>query len=384
MNKKIKIVLISHGLVHIPVRKRWEILAEKYNAEVHILIPKMWYSVWLRDKKVFITKPEWRDKYFVHPINTTSKSNWSRYLFYSIDLKFRKIKPDFIYVMHNEFTFIHMQVVLARKLWSPKAKMAFFTMAGKKLEVNNWKQRLWLKIINHSYDMAFCHYPGGVEVLKDWGFSKPVYIQTQVGVNDELFSFNAKKRNDLRTRYNVNNSFVIGYAGRITFDKGIDVLLSALSEIKGDWFLVLIGNGEKMEYVKKIIKEKSWENRVLLTGSVSVVEVSDFMQMLDCFFIGSRTREDWFDTFPNTLAQAMGCRIAVVGSDSGALPYMIGDSGIIVPEGKIDKARDAIIRYKNDINYRNENAVKGEARCRKLFGSESLADEFFKIIKKIL
>ena len=51
-NRKV-IVVISHALVQEPTRKRWRLLAEKYNYDVHLIVPREWHSTWLHEKVIY-------------------------------------------------------------------------------------------------------------------------------------------------------------------------------------------------------------------------------------------------------------------------------------------------------------------------------------------
>ena len=42
------------------------------------------------------------------------------------------------------------------------------------------------------------------------------------------------------------------------------------------------------------------------------------------------------------LIEAMACGVPVIGSDSGEIPNVIGDAGLIFPEGDIVALRDSI------------------------------------------
>ena len=56
------------------------------------------------------------------------------------------------------------------------------------------------------------------------------------------------------------------------------------------------------------------------------------MNALDVLVLPSRTTKSWKEQFGRVLIEAGACRIPVIGSDSGAIPDVISDAGLIVPE----------------------------------------------------
>ena len=41
----------------------------------------------------------------------------------------------------------------------------------------------------------------------------------------------------------------------------------------------------------------------------------------------------WKEQFGHVIIEAMACKVPVIGSDSGEIPHVIGDAGLIFPEG---------------------------------------------------
>ena len=56
----------------------------------------------------------------------------------------------------------------------------------------------------------------------------------------------------------------------------------------------------------------------------------------------SHTTATWQEQFGHVLIEAMACGVPVIGANSGAIPDVIGDAGIIVPERDSRALRDAL------------------------------------------
>lgn len=105
----------------------------------------------------------------------------------------------------------------------------------------------------------------------------------------EKFIFNAKKRKNIRKKYNLENKNLLGHVGRFGYQKNQEFLVDVFEEVckKDDRFiLMLVGDGNDFEKIKSKIVEKKLENKVILTGWLDNVE--DYLNAMDLFLLPSR------------------------------------------------------------------------------------------------
>ncbi|MBC7261794.1 MAG: glycosyltransferase, partial [Chloroflexi bacterium] len=175
--------------------------------------------------------------------------------------------------------------------------------------------------------------------LREAGFVGPMATIPQLGVDPEVFQ---PSRNEvLRQRLGLK-SFTIGYAGRIIPEKGLWVLLDALRILNGDWQCLLVGEGPIREQWLKRSKDMGLEQRVIWVPTVPHAAVADYINAMDVLALPSLTTPRWKEQFGHVLIEAMACQVPVIGSASGAIPEVVGDAGIIVPEGDCDALARAI------------------------------------------
>lgn len=118
----------------------------------------------------------------------------------------------------------------------------------------------------------------------------------------------------------------IVYLGRLSSDKGIDLLLEAISKIKArglDPELTIIGGGDYEPDVKRFIALYGLEESVTMAGPKVGHEIAEILNENAIAVVPSRIPEP-FGTV--TLEQAAsGCVVLV--ADHGGLPEAIGDAG---------------------------------------------------------
>ena len=66
------------------------------------------------------------------------------------------------------------------------------------------------------------------------------------------------------------------------------------------------------------------------------------MNALDAFILPSRTTHRWKEQFGRVIIEAHACATPVIGSDSGAIPAVIGEAGLVFPEGSASAIATAI------------------------------------------
>jgi len=384
MDNKKKLVIISHAQVQKSARYRWEYFAKTYKDwEVHLIVPRYWESYWFKEINVFCVKPEKNDNYFIHPMPTTSVSNWGRYFIIGLGKKLKEIDPDVIYIVQEESILIHHQIYRVK---NKKSKIIFFSMNAEGRERFSKKMQSLLKYflfpdIKKNTVAAITHCKEGVWSLRSQGYNKPIFIQTNIGVNNKAFQPMPEIRNQIRKKLNFENKFVIGYAGRLVKDKGIDNLLEALRNIDFDnWALLLVGDGKDREEFEQIIKKNNWEDRVYITGFVEQNEVGKWMNAMDLFFIGSKI----VDSFPLVSVQAQLCKIPVIASNKPSIPTQLEDTAIFF---EVDNSEDLTKKlnycYKQ-YNYLKPLIEKAYERSKNLFSAEGISDNFYKILDQVL
>jgi glycosyltransferase involved in cell wall biosynthesis len=84
------------------------------------------------------------------------------------------------------------------------------------------------------------------------------------------------------------------------------------------------------------------------------------------------------------IGEAMCCAVPVIGSDSGAIPEVIGSAGIIVPEGEPRALAEALGRVLFDADLRDRLIRQGLQRAQEELSMEAMATRLVGLYTRVL
>jgi len=169
-----------------------------------------------------------------------------------------------------------------------------------------------------------------VDMLKARGFDPQKIRHFRRGVELDVF----RPRIDpgstlLRDRFRVAGGTTLLYAGRVSSDKGLDLLIEVfrrLAEERSDLSLLVVGDGPYLADLKK----KTSSGRVVFAGKIDHGEMPAIYAASDLFVFPSAT-----DTFGRAVLEAQACGLPAVVSDEGGPQEIIlnGKTGLVARAG---------------------------------------------------
>jgi glycosyltransferase involved in cell wall biosynthesis len=160
------------------------------------------------------------------------------------------------------------------------------------------------------------------------------------GVDLELYQPHRDKP-AMRRRCKLPDRNTIIYTGRLSPEKGIDVLVRSFAQLvkTQPCQLLIIADGPEQEAVVKLICEHNLDGSVLLVSNAE--EVAPYLEASDLFVLPSR-----FEGLSNALLEAMACGLPVISTRVGGSRDIIADgvSGLLVAVDATDQLRDAMAR----------------------------------------
>lgn len=397
----VKLLLINESFTNPIFYRRWELLAEQHTDwDITLLAPRK------EDIKASINS---FGKDLTIQGNVIDKDNFHIKLFekkflpylgwYSPDFKryINDLKPDIIYNIGGHHQLSVIQLIRLRNKYLPSAKMLSFSMRGPQYNISYYRKKIkpfsqylrrWLYSLyakpavayyNEHVDAVFCHYPDAVRCFREEGYKGPIYMQTQVGVNPELFHEDEQWRKEIRNQYNISDStFVFGSATRFTPNKGLYDIINALPQ-EGDWLYLMMGSGvdEEERQLKELINERGLNSKIILPGFIQLKDMPKYWNAIDCMLHVPKETLRWVETFSIALVQGMIIGKPVIGSDSGSVPYQIGPDGIIIPEGDVQALHEKISWVLSHQEEAREIGKKQQARTYSCFSIMHLNEMFY-------
>src|SRR2546427_3518096 len=171
-----------------------------------------------------------------------------------------------------------------------------------------------------------------------------------------------------------HEGLAIGFVGRLVPQKGLDNLLQALAlQRAAKWRLTIVGDGPDRERLEQLATELRLAARVRWTGGLPAEHVANLWPELDVLVLPSRSSNEWRETNGQVLMEAMANEVAVMGTNSGVIPELIGDAGIVVPDGDLQAMAGAVERL-SDQATRRGLAQAARARALRLYSDDAIAE----------
>lgn len=148
--------------------------------------------------------------------------------------------------------------------------------------------------------------------------------------------------------------------GRLCPSKGQALLLDAaeILETKGlDFQIVLLGGGEDLDMIKRLVRERRLERRITVEGAVSHQRIREELETAGLFVLPS-----FAEGIPIALMEAMAAGVPVVSTAITGIPELIedGEDGILVQASNVEQlsaVMEAFLRDQIDTKRLVEKAL---------------------------
>ena len=217
------------------------------------------------------------------------------------------------------------------------------------------------------------------DVWRRKGYRGDSEIFPQFGVSLDLF------RPKSPTDQLSSQPFTICSASRrLPHSKGLDLLMQAATKLTGDWRIRIAGDGDERAELEALARDLGIAERVQFDGKIGSEEVPDYLKQMDVLVLPSRTTPTWKEQFGRVLVEAMATGVPVIGSDSGEIPHVIGDAGLVFAEGDVDQFAAHLQRVLNSAELQQTLAHKGRQRVENNYTQEQIARRTVKVYRSLL
>lgn len=388
-----RILVASHTyIVDLNCEKLRALSQLKPGIEVTVVVPKTWKPGGVQNK---IIETQYRDEgaFKIVPVSNFSQ-NHQGLLTFGADLisLLREFRPQFIQVEQGSRGLAYTQLIVLNQLLGLKAKNIFFTWWNLPYELKLPIALLEKFNLNNSHGIISGN-QDGAEILRQRGYKGPIKVMPQLGVDETLFT--PKPQPELAAKLGIQpGEFVIGFVGRFVPEKGLITLLQALTKLPLDkpWKLLLLGRGALQEEIVKAASENKIQDRVILVESVPHNEVANYINLMSTLLLPSETTYKfktltsvgWKEQFGHVLIEAMACKVPVIGSDSGEIPYVIDDAGLVFPEGDVQALANCLLQLMEKPDLTQELGEKGYQKAMVKYTNKALAKEQYEFYQELV
>jgi glycosyltransferase involved in cell wall biosynthesis len=332
-----------------------------------------------------LVPPSWRDERGVQPLERVHtqgydlrvtpirlNGNFHLHHYPRLGREIADFAPDIVHIDEEPYNLATWQALFhARRVGAKSLFFSWQNILRRYPPPFAWGERWVLR----NADYALMGTDSAGEVWRAKGYTGKMRTIPQFGTDTARF---------VPSPTRPERPFTIGYIGRMVEEKGVFVLLEALRHLQGDWHLRMVGGGDEVDALRARATAWGMAERVTFVGQLPSTQVVNEYHALDVLVLPSLTRPNWKEQFGRVLVEAMACEVPVIASDSGAIPSVVGDGGLIVREGDASALAQALARLQADASVRAQLGKGGRARVLAHFTHEQIARDTVAVYREML
>ena len=360
-----RVLMVSKACLVGIYQRKLEEIARHDDVELLVVVPPYW-----RDERGVMRLERAHTRGYelaVEPI--VPNGNFHLHVYPRLGRHIRAFQPDIVHLdeePYNLATFHGM--VLARRAG---CRTLWFTWQNLQRRYPPPFSLVERYCLRHT-DAAICGSSTAAQVWRAKGYTGPLAVIPQFGVDPAVFAPPARSEH--------RQGFVIGYAGRLVEEKGVDLLLAAVADLPGTQVEVL-GSGPLRQRLERQARQLGLGDRAAFHAPIPSVEMPAFYRRLDALVLPSRSRANWVEQFGRVLIEAMACGVPVVGSDCGEIPHVIGDAGLVFAEGDTGGLRSHLARLMDDSELRATLGRRGRERVLSTYTHSRIAAQTVEVYR---
>jgi glycosyltransferase involved in cell wall biosynthesis len=271
-----------------------------------------------------------------------------------------RFRPDVAFLEEESFSVPAYQ--WGRSL--ARARVSFGVQADENLDRPlPWVAKRIRREVLARVDFVAARSPRAAELVRRWGARGRVSIVPHAVPGWER---------PLRPNPRVNGTFTVGFAGRLTPEKGVDDLVRAGRLLGGQTRLLFVGNGPLRRDLESAATP---DCPIEVRTRVGHEQMPEAYADMDVLVLPSRTTERWAEQFGRVLVEALSCGVPVVGSDSGEIPWVVKETGggRLYREGDAAGLAKVLGQLRDDPVRREALGRHGREAVQRLFSVEAAA-----------
>jgi glycosyltransferase involved in cell wall biosynthesis len=363
-----RVLMLSKACVVGTYQRKLEEMAKLPDVDLRVLVPPSWKD----DRGVLRLERAHVDGYDLKVTPIQFNGHFHLHYYPKIGREIHAFQPEIVHIDEEPYNLATWHTLYhARRAG---AKTLFFSWQN----INRpypLPFRLGEQWVLRHVDYAIMGTQSAADVWQAKGYTGPLAVIPQFGVDPDIFMPPERPRS--------GGTFTVGFVGRLVEEKGGLVLLDALARLNGLWQLDIIGDGPHKAILQQAAARLRIADRITF-GTLPSVRMPGFYQSIDALVIPSLTRPNWKEQFGRVIIEAMACGVPVIGSDSGAIPDVIGDAGLIAPEGDSGALANHVRDLMHNHDLRRDLARRGRQRVLDHFTQAQVAAQHVAVYRTLL
>ncbi|MGF1568733.1 MAG: hormogonium polysaccharide biosynthesis glycosyltransferase HpsO [Nodosilinea sp.] len=388
-----RVLILSHTYIVDLNCEKLRLLAQLTpDLEVTVGVPRRWRPGGVQNRLV---EPEARNEgnFRVVPLGNLSQNNQGLLCFGPDLVKLlRRFRPHIIQVEQGAKSLAYAQTITLNRLLGLGAKNLFFTWWNLPYTLTFPAARLEAYALNNTHGLITGN-QDGADILRQRGYAGPYRVMPQLGVDETRFQ--PQPQPALAQQLGIpTEAFVVGFVGRFVAEKGLLTLCEALASLRHHpqpWVWLLVGRGELAATLQARAEATGIADRIRWVESVPHADVPRYLNLMHTLVLPSETTHrfktlttaGWKEQFGHVLIEAMACGIPVIGSDSGEIPHVIQDAGLIFPEGNPSTLANRLRQLMEQPDQRQTLGEKGYHRVMAKYTNRALAKQLLEFYEEL-
>jgi glycosyltransferase involved in cell wall biosynthesis len=165
---------------------------------------------------------------------------------------------------------------------------------------------------------------------------------------------------------------------RIFKFKGFQYALEAIGQIKPDWQVNVIGQGPYIPQLEKLAQQLKINVKFWGWMDKSNPKFYDLYNTSSIFIFPSEA-----ENFPTALLEAMSAKMAIITSNAGGCPEIVGDAGLLVEPRNPGQIKTQLLKLLDSEELRNKLGSDAQARAQQ-FSWPRVAQNYLDCYQRVI
>jgi glycosyltransferase involved in cell wall biosynthesis len=374
MTGRLRIAVVSHAYNDSEVIKTLESLSR--HMDVLLLTPRQYHCLVFRNASAVRSEAAGLQ---TKPVRVVRLGR-SQYLALGYRKTMARFRPDVVWIEYDPWSVVFHLASLAAVTIRPRPRIVLLAKKNtyRRLPtVLRWGKAALAKLGLARTDMIIAA-STGTRNLYTTNFGVPgetIVVQPCLGIDTSHF------RPVLRAQ--ASSAVTIGFVGKISVDKGIVELLTAVGTLcaQGVRLVLALLGPVRDEELAKAVSGKEW---VTIESRRPNHQIPEFLQSIDIFVMPTRVLPDHQEQDARALLEAMSCGLPSIVTSSGIMPEIVDDEC-----GRVCKPNDpgslvaAISELAADPIMRGEMGARARERVVELVDIVKLGEARYELCRSL-